>query len=99
MTTSRRLGVAVAALIAGSASVLAAPASASPSAIAPANIVAASPSAAQSARGGVQTCSQAYFPLPDPDCQPGSTNPDVNQDNIDDSICVSGWTRTEAVIC
>jgi hypothetical protein len=109
MTTSRRLGIAVAALIAGSASVLAAPASASPGATAPANIVAANivaanivaanivaagPSAAPSARDAVQTCSQTYYPLPDPACQPGSTNPDVSQDNIDDTICVSGWTKT-----
>jgi hypothetical protein len=103
MTTSRRLGIAVAALIAGSASVLGAPASASPGApgtialaatAAPAAIVATDPSPAQRARDAVQTCSQDYLPLPDPDCQPGSTNPDVNPDNIDDTICVSGWTKT-----
>ena len=25
---------------------------------------------------------------------PGATNPDVTQDNIDSTICVSGWTKT-----
>jgi hypothetical protein len=41
-----------------------------------------------------QTCSQAYLPDPDPSCQPGAINPDVTQSNIDDTICVSGWTDT-----
>ncbi|WP_369264681.1 MULTISPECIES: hypothetical protein [unclassified Streptomyces] len=40
------------------------------------------------------TCSQAYLPLPDPSCQPGDLNPDVTQDTIDSTICVSGWTAT-----
>ncbi|GAA1018875.1 MULTISPECIES: hypothetical protein [Amycolatopsis] len=39
-------------------------------------------------------CSQSYLPLPDPACTPGATNPDVTQDTIDDTICVSGWTAT-----
>jgi hypothetical protein len=94
MTTSRRVGVAVATLIAGSASALAAPASASPGTSALANVSLAGSWAAQSARHAVQTCSLAYLPLPDPNCQPGSTNPDVDQDNIDETICVSGWTKT-----
>ena len=40
------------------------------------------------------TCSQAYLPLPDPSCTPGVLNPDVTQDTIDSTICVSGWTST-----
>lgn len=40
------------------------------------------------------TCSQAYLPLPDPSCQPGSYNPAVTQSTIDTTICVSGWTAT-----
>ncbi|WP_406503290.1 hypothetical protein [Streptomyces sp. NBC_00212] len=39
-------------------------------------------------------CSQAYLPLPDPVCQPGADNPDVTQDTISSTICVSGWTST-----
>lgn len=41
-----------------------------------------------------QSCSQDYLPLPDPGCQPGALNPDVTQDTIDSTICVSGWTAT-----
>ncbi|MER6125281.1 hypothetical protein ABT173_22120 [Streptomyces sp. NPDC001795] len=41
-----------------------------------------------------QSCSQDYLPLPDPSCQPGDVNPDVTQDTIDSTICVSGWTAT-----
>jgi hypothetical protein len=40
------------------------------------------------------TCSQGYLPLPDPSCQPGTTNPDVTQSTIGSTICVSGWTAT-----
>ena len=40
------------------------------------------------------SCSTSYLPLPDPSCTPGATNPDVTQDNIDQTICVSGWTKT-----
>ncbi|WP_433452650.1 hypothetical protein ACQPXS_31475 [Streptomyces sp. CA-142005] len=39
-------------------------------------------------------CSQDYLPLPDPVCTPGDLNPDVTQDTIDSTICVSGWTAT-----
>ncbi|MFI8227763.1 hypothetical protein ACIGDI_02950 [Streptomyces sp. NPDC085900] len=39
-------------------------------------------------------CSQDYLPLPDPVCQPGAYNPDVTQDTIGSTICVSGWTST-----
>ena len=40
------------------------------------------------------TCSTAYLPLPDPNCTPGVTNPDVTQATIHSTICVSGWTST-----
>lgn len=40
------------------------------------------------------SCSQSYLPLPDPTCQPGAYNPDVTQDTINSTICVSGWTAT-----
>lgn len=33
-------------------------------------------------------------PLPDPKCTPGAVNPAVTQDNINDTICKSGWTKT-----
>ena len=33
-------------------------------------------------------------PLPDHKRTPGATNPDVTQENIHQTICVSGWTRT-----
>jgi hypothetical protein len=39
-------------------------------------------------------CSQAYLPLPDRSCTPGSYNPNVTQSNINSTICVSGWTAT-----
>lgn len=42
----------------------------------------------------VASCSQAYLPLPDPSCTPGALNPDVSQDTINSTICVSGWTST-----
>lgn len=32
--------------------------------------------------------------LPDPSCTPGATNPQVTQANIDQTICVSGYTKT-----
>jgi hypothetical protein len=32
--------------------------------------------------------------LPDPACTPGTTNPSVTQDNIDETVCQSGWTKT-----
>ncbi|MFJ8628094.1 hypothetical protein ACIRD3_35390 [Kitasatospora sp. NPDC093550] len=40
------------------------------------------------------SCSQDYLPLPDPSCTPGAYNPDVTQDTIGQTICVSGWTAT-----
>ncbi|MFE9429088.1 hypothetical protein ACFYNO_39775 [Kitasatospora sp. NPDC006697] len=38
------------------------------------------------------SCSQAYLPLPDSSCTPGVTNPDVTPDNIQSTICVSGYS-------
>src|SRR5436309_7293832 len=32
--------------------------------------------------------------LPDPERTPGIPNPEVTQDNIHQTICVSGWTKT-----
>lgn len=32
--------------------------------------------------------------LPNPKLTPGITNSDVTQDNIDQTICVSGWTKS-----
>lgn len=32
--------------------------------------------------------------LPDPKCTPGATNPSVTQDNIKDTICVPGFSKT-----
>ena len=32
--------------------------------------------------------------LPTHTLTPGATNPDVTQDNINNTICVSGWTKT-----
>lgn len=32
--------------------------------------------------------------LPDPNCTPGTIDPSVTQDNIDQTICVSGYTKT-----
>lgn len=40
------------------------------------------------------TCSTSRLPLPDPNCTPGSYNPDVTQSTIKRTICVSGWTST-----
>ena len=40
-----------------------------------------------------QTC-RSVGGLPDPICTPGATNPDVTQDTIASTICVSGWTKT-----
>ena len=40
------------------------------------------------------SCSTSYSPLPDPACTPGALNPDVTQDTIYSTICVSGWTST-----
>lgn len=37
---------------------------------------------------------QAKGPLPDPSCTPGVANTDVTQENIQQTICVQGYTKT-----
>lgn len=32
--------------------------------------------------------------LPDAQLTPGAINPDVTQDNIQDTVCIKGWTKT-----
>ena len=36
----------------------------------------------------------ARLPFPDPNCTPGVVNPNVTQENIAQTICVPGFTRT-----
>ena len=59
-------------------------------------LVAAAPAGAAPAapHAAAASCSTSYLPLPDPSCTPGVLNPDVSQDTIDQTICVSGWTST-----
>ncbi|KAA2248742.1 hypothetical protein F0L68_39625 [Solihabitans fulvus] len=45
------------------------------------------------AHADTQTCF-ALDGKADVNCTPGAFNPDVTQDTINDTICVSGWTRT-----
>ena len=40
------------------------------------------------------TCKAVNDVLPDPKCTPGAVDPAVTQDNIDSTICVSGYTKT-----
>src|ERR1700687_1954524 len=40
------------------------------------------------------TCKTINDILPDPKCTPGAVDPSVTQDNIDSTICVSGYTKT-----
>lgn len=54
----------------------------------------AASSAGSKAHAATVSCSTSYSPLPDPSCTPGALNPDVTQDTIDSTICVSGWTGT-----
>src|SRR5438445_32968 len=42
----------------------------------------------------MQTCAIVNDTLPDPKCTPGAIDPTVTQDNIDSTICVSGYTKT-----
>lgn len=39
-------------------------------------------------------CNQAYLPLPDPICSPGSLNPDVSEKTMQETICKPGWVDT-----
>jgi hypothetical protein len=36
----------------------------------------------------------SQYSRPDPRCTPGALNPSVRQDNINETICKSGWTHT-----
>ncbi|MFE2286124.1 hypothetical protein ACFXDJ_18375 [Streptomyces sp. NPDC059443] len=40
------------------------------------------------------SCSQAYLPLPDANCQPGALNSAVTQSTIHSTICVSGYSSS-----
>lgn len=40
------------------------------------------------------TPASAQSSLPDPTTTPGATNPAVTQENIHETVCVPGWTRT-----
>ncbi|MGI0047136.1 MAG: carboxypeptidase-like regulatory domain-containing protein [Nitrosotalea sp.] len=40
------------------------------------------------------TCKSINEIMPDPNCTPGTTDPRVTQDNIQSTICVSGYTQT-----
>ncbi|MBI3640304.1 MAG: hypothetical protein HY223_08330 [Thaumarchaeota archaeon] len=40
------------------------------------------------------TCKAINDILPDPNCTPGAADPAVTQNNIDSTICVSGYTKT-----
>ena len=44
--------------------------------------------------GASAAAAMAQGDLPDPRLTPGALNPDVSQDNIAETICVQGWTRT-----
>ena len=49
------------------------------------------------ATGLVLLCAASFVfggDLPDPIKTPGAINADVTQENIDENICVSGWTKT-----
>ncbi len=49
---------------------------------------------AQPAPGSCHYGHDGAYPLPDPKCTPGATNPDVTQATIQQTICVRGWTAT-----
>ncbi len=44
--------------------------------------------------GACHLGSVAGQPMPDEHCSPGSTNPAVTQDTMDETICKAGWTAT-----
>ena len=43
---------------------------------------------------GEASVAWAQGALPDPARTPGAINPAIKQDNIGETICVRGWTRT-----
>lgn len=44
--------------------------------------------------GSCHAIGQGLYERPDPRCTPGALNPAVRQDDIDQTICVTGWTAT-----
>jgi hypothetical protein len=82
------LGLLAATVLAIAAGGFAAPAHAAALANAPAPA-----RAAALASAAVQVC-HINGALPDATCQPGVTNPDVTPSTINQTICVSGWTKT-----
>ncbi|MBE1493204.1 hypothetical protein H4696_000304 [Amycolatopsis lexingtonensis] len=68
--------------------------SANPSTVPGSGLPAGDESASMPAPGACKLGSRDGQPLPDPNCTPGAVNPTVNQANIDDTICKSGWTKT-----
>jgi len=70
----------------------------------PQTSVKSSPSVQQSSTTGQSSSMASIMPttctslengvLPDPQCTPGAIDPSVTQDNIDSTICVSGYTKT-----
>lgn len=81
MTTSHRLARTALGLLAATALWIAAGGFVTPAHAAP---LASTPAL---------TC-HIHGALPDATCQPGATNPDVRPSTINQTICVSGWTKT-----
>lgn len=44
--------------------------------------------------GSCHAIGRGLYERPDPGCTPGALNPAVSQDDIDQTICVTGWTAT-----
>lgn len=44
--------------------------------------------------GSCHAIGRGLYERPDPRCTPGALNPAVSQDDIDQTICVTGWTAT-----
>ena len=90
------LAGAALALLAGCAhgNVGASPAASSSAPAGSSGLVAGDHNAAMPAPNTCKVGSRDGQPLPDPHCTPGAINPDVRQDNINDTICKSGWTKT-----
>ncbi len=49
---------------------------------------------AQPAPGSCQARGSGRFSLPDPRCTPGATDPAVDQQNLDETVCRVGYTKT-----
>ncbi|MEA2617843.1 MAG: hypothetical protein QOE72_3626 [Chloroflexota bacterium] len=55
--------------------------------------VAAPPGLGLTSTAQAAACLQQYLPDQDPACTPGVTDPRVSQDNMQQTICVPGYTR------